>query len=291
MRIVWGIRRDTCFSPGSEVRDEAIFSAVRHVLERRGVRVCVKSEREIGSFPVCDSVGIFSMARSQGALEALAAYERCGVFVINPASGVHNCTRTVWADYFRNQKVPSPYSVGLNLMSETFEHDIRHLSEKIFPCWIKRGEQCSQEVHDVCYVAGMDELWNVCTEFRRRGIYSAVLSAHVCGDLVKFYGVQGTSFFRFFYPAERGYDKFGGTGENACHHGFLFDVRALEECCERVAVGLRTPVYGGDCIVDSEGHFYIIDWNDWPSFSVFLQEASEAIAEKLLSGLKDRGYE
>jgi hypothetical protein len=42
------------------------------------------------------------------------------------------------------------------------------------------------------------------------------------------------------------------------------------------AVGLQ--VYGGDCIVTVDGAWYMIDFNDWPSFSRCREEAAEAIA-------------
>ena len=50
------------------------------------------------------------------------------------------------------------------------------------------------------------------------------------------------------------------------------------------AVGLK--VYGGDCIVDETGHFYMIDFNDWPSFSRCREEAATAIASFTLN-IKD----
>ena len=42
------------------------------------------------------------------------------------------------------------------------------------------------------------------------------------------------------------------------------------------AVGLQ--IYGGDMIVTNDGSLYMIDFNDWPSFSRCREEAAEAIA-------------
>ena len=36
-------------------------------------------------------------------------------------------------------------------------------------------------------------------------------------------------------------------------------------------------MYGGDAIVTSDGDFYIIDFNDWPSFASCREAAAEAI--------------
>jgi len=42
-------------------------------------------------------------------------------------------------------------------------------------------------------------------------------------------------------------------------------------------------VYGGDAIVQADGSFYIIDFNDWPSFSPCVNAAAEAISQLILS--------
>ena len=47
---------------------------------------------------------------------------------------------------------------------------------------------------------------------------------------------------------------------------------------ERLAEAVGIDVYGGDCIVGSDGTFCMIDFNDWPSFSRCREEAAEAIA-------------
>ena len=47
---------------------------------------------------------------------------------------------------------------------------------------------------------------------------------------------------------------------------------------ERLAAVIGLDVYGGDCIVRSDGTFAIIDFNDWPSFSRCREEAAKAIA-------------
>ena len=67
--------------------------------------------------------------------------------------------------------------------------------------------------------------------------------------------------------------------------GKLYIVLILASLCscgqsevERLAQLVGIEVYGGDAIIDSEGRFYIIDFNDWPSFSRCRDEAAEAIA-------------
>ena len=89
----------------------------------------------------------------------------------------------------------------------------------------------------------------------------------------------GSSFFRHFYPTDDGQTKFGDeTARNGEAHHYAFDVSALQSEVERLAQLVGIEVYGGDAIIDRDGRFYIIDFNDWPSFSRCRDEAAEAIA-------------
>jgi hypothetical protein len=97
------------------------------------------------------------------------------------------------------------------------------------------------------------------------------------GDLVKFYGVRGTGFFKCFYPTDDGENKFDDEKRNGLAHHYNFDIQRLMESAERLAAITGLDVYGGDCIVRSDGSFAIIDFNDWPSFSRCREEAAKAI--------------
>ena len=56
------------------------------------------------------------------------------------------------------------------------------------------------------------------------------------------------------------------------------ELSAVQADAERLAEAVGIKVYGGDCIVRSDGSFCFIDFNDWPSFSRCREEAAEAIA-------------
>ena len=109
-----------------------------------------------------------------------------------------------------------------------------------------------------------------------------MVSRHIVGDLVKFYGVQGQRFFRWYYPTDDGDTKFGCERVNGDAQHFPFNEWRLHEACARMAAITGLRVYGGDCIVRSDGTFAIIDFNDWPSFSRCREEAAEAIAAEAL---------
>ena len=113
---------------------------------------------------------------------------------------------------------------------------------------------------------------------QQRGITDYLVSAHVVGDLVKFYGVLGTGFFHVCYPTDEGRSKFGMEAHNGPARHYPFSREALQQEAERLAAAVGIEVYGGDCIVKSDGTFCFIDFNDWPSFSPCREQAADAIA-------------
>jgi hypothetical protein len=107
---------------------------------------------------------------------------------------------------------------------------------------------------------------------------------------VKFYGVRGTSFFYWFYPMESGHSKYGAEAINGMPAKVPFDQEHLVDICSRASEILDVMIYGGDCIISSEGEIRIIDFNDWPSFAPCRQEAGPYIAKAVLSAVKNHDF-
>jgi D-alanine-D-alanine ligase-like ATP-grasp enzyme len=59
------------------------------------------------------------------------------------------------------------------------------------------------------------------------------------------------------------------------------DQRALARLVRRAASALGLEVYGGDAIATATGDLVLLDVNAWPSFALFREEASAAIASYL----------
>ena len=125
-------------------------------------------------------------------------------------------------------------------------------------------------------------------EFFLRGIKRAVINRHQPGDLVKFYGVRGTSFFHWFYPFDNDHSKYGKEAINGPSHNLPFNVESLKADCAKAADILDVQVYGGDCIVAEDGTYKIIDFNDWPSFAPCRAEAAIVIARMVMNQIKNR---
>ena len=268
---VLAITRAECYSPHSVEKDWAIMKAVTDRLKERDIEVCVISEDCLTSLDNLDSTRlpespdlILSMGRHP---ETLAWLKRAGVTTVNPPEGVENSARSRLLAMMERIGTPVPPKEG----SDGY--------------WLKRGDAVAQTSDDVVFAADKEALASAVQTMRDRGITDYVVSAHVVGDLVKFYGVGQGRFFRYYYPTDDGQSKFGDESRNgsACH--YPFDEKALRHEVERLAEAVGLIIYGGDAIVRADGSFCLIDFNDWPSFSRCREEAAEEIVKFIVKSL------
>jgi hypothetical protein len=139
---------------------------------------------------------------------------------------------------------------------------------------------------DVSYVRHPEEAQEVLQEYFLRGIKRAVINRHLEGDLIKFYGVQDSSFFYWFYPFEAGHSKYGHEAINGKSRGLEFDKDRMRAICQKASEVLDVKIYGGDCIISPEGDIRIIDFNDWPSFAPCRNEAAPHIAKCVMNAIR-----
>ena len=265
------IQRAVCFSPNSVEKDWAILKAVGSRLLTAGHQVEIVSEEDIweSSF-VCEfhkaqvdnllrvhPQYVFSMARLP---ETLSWLETLPIRVINPPQGVKNCARCRLQIIMERLGTPMPPKKGPD------------------GYWLKRGDEAAQSKDDVVFAENSEVLKQAIATMEQRGIKDYTVSAHVKGDLVKFYGVYDSGFFRYYYPTDDGQTKFEDECRNGLAHHYPFDVQTLQGECEHLAEAVGVEVYGGDAIVRADGSFCLIDFNDWPSFSRCCEEAADAIA-------------
>ncbi len=284
---IYGVLRAGAYSPNHIGNDTAIFNAVADQLRRRGCVVNIHSEEEFQKMEIEEEV-IVNMCREQASIAKLMALEENGKLVINSGFGIENCTRERMTRILLANGIPYPESVIVDT-----NRDVRELlKEKGFgPCWIKRGDFHAMHKEDVSYCRHPEEAQDVLHEYFYRGINRAVINRHLAGDLVKFYGVAGESFFHWFYPFDEGHSKYGYERINGKSRGLHFDVDALHEMCQRAASIMDVKIYGGDCIVDDDGTVRIIDFNDWPSFAPCREEAAPAIAKCIIKSIRKHNEE
>lgn len=273
IRIACVTRAETC-SPNSVDKDAAIFGAVVSRLRAMGFRAETYAEERFAGEDI-DADVVLNMCRLEESVRKLKRLEQSGRLVINSGHGIANCSRRRMTRLLIDGGVPCPDSIIIGTDADA----LPVAGTLTGPCWIKRGDFQSTQKEDVAYCRDRAEVSEALRGYRLRGIGSAVVSRHLEGDLVKFYGVASTGFFHWFYPYEAGHSKYGCEAVNGRPRGYGFDEEALRDICRRAADILGVLVYGGDCIVGADGSVALIDFNDWPSFSPCREEGSAAIAE------------
>lgn len=268
MKHVVAIYRAERFSPNSVEKDRAIIEAVGKRLAQKGYEVEYISECELDESHEADIY--LSMGRLASTIDFLKHKEDEGAITINTAEGVESCSRSEIDRIMRINGIPAAPMSGTD------------------GYWIKRGDEVAQSKDDVVYARNEEEKEARIKAFRQRGISDIVVTAHLKGDLVKFYGVQGTGFFRMFYPSDDGQYKFEDEKMNGSAHHYAFNSESLHRDAERLSSLTGAEIYGGDCIVGENGTYAIIDFNDWPSFSRCLNGAADAIAERVMMKIRKR---
>lgn len=272
------IQRAACYSPNSEEKDLAIlqevgcfFDDAKIISEGEFVEKFSTDNQLISA----ESVGavnayyqIISMARSPKALDCLEQLEQSGIQVLNPSAGVWACQRSNIDKVMRENYLPLPPDKGDD------------------GYWVKRADASAQSKEDVCFCHDWSEVEKIKSIFMQRGITDVVTQAHVKGDVVKFYGVEGTGFFRYYYSGDDTETKFGDEERNGKPQYYSFSSSNLQADAEKLACLLQTPFYGGDAIVREDGSYVIIDFNDFPSFSKCRKNAAKAIFERMKSAVE-----
>lgn len=259
-RRIYAISRAERFSPNSVGKDAAILESVAGELRQAGFDVEIRHE---GDIPMAaDAAAYISMGREPATVAMLKRIENAGVPVINSARSVETCcNRRQVNDMMRQAGVRLPDAEG--------------------NCgyWLKRADGTAESSGDIRFAADKQTAERELMLMKSAGIKDIIVQAHVRGDLVKFYGVSGTDFFHVCYPCDDGNWKFDDERHNGTTCHYQFDRQELHGMAERAAETTGTTVYGGDCIVGSDGKVTIIDFNDWPSFSRCREKAATAIAE------------
>jgi glutathione synthase/RimK-type ligase-like ATP-grasp enzyme len=127
---------------------------------------------------------------------------------------------------------------------------------------------------DVVLVQSREDLEPALRHFQQHGIEDALLQEHIEGEVIKFYGVCRKSYFKAFWAV---------TGEEA-----TTQVGPLQGLAEEAARAVGIEVYGGDAVLTPEGELFLIDLNDWPSFSRCCGEAAVNIASYVMTEMAAR---
>jgi len=264
-----GVYREEVYSPGKIIQDSAIMDSAIAASTGAGFLGLAVLKAENMSRDIIDGMGalttnkpacVLTMAQSNDALVLLDRFEKNRIRVINSVRSVRNCYRKILFRCLRTAGIPLPrfqtFPTGALIEDIPFEMPK--------PYWIKRADVHAMAPGDVVCIRSEKELENAIDHFLRKNIQEVLVQEHVDGEVVKFYGIGPDTFFEAFRVS---------TGERVTGQmGQLSRIATLSAN----AVGLE--IFGGDAVVDPAGRIFLIDLNDWPSFSPCLQQAAESIA-------------
>lgn len=277
---ITAVMRSHSHSPNLTTADERILQLVVDELIGRGAEIETISEEQFVEQPVETDV-VVNMCRTQQALNKLEQLEKGGALVVNSAASIKNCSRRNLKKIFDNNNIPIPKA---KIISTTANDD--ELKSLPYPCWLKLLDSPTQIKEDICHVKNSYECKVALNQYRGRDISDVLVEEHLHGDLVKFYSVANTNFICTTYPMLEGHSKFGYEQHNDTIRTIPFSQTDLKVICEKMAGVTGVCVCGGDCIITPGGEPYIIDFNDWPSFSSCADEAVPAIADMIIKKIE-----
>lgn len=276
MRI-FAISRAPRYSADAEERDARIFGLVVERLRALGHIVKVQDEDEFAATVPADHTvdRIVHMARSEAALRQLETYERLGIVVLNsPSSLLRYNTRAKRHDVLaKGKKINPEYTIYTAGQPYTGE----------FPVWAKALRN-DAPAHCVELLPDFHALSDYLRRAVAIGVSEFSMERPIQGILVKFYGVEGSRFGKFLLPENLSDEQKKLFGDYFYEELHLSVAYVLRRKLAEDASSLGLTFFGGDIIIDDEGLNYYIDFNDFPSYGQFAEEAAVAIADRLLNG-------
>lgn len=266
---VLGIYREKRFSPGKVEDDAAILDMTLAALDHQGCRVAGVEPESLRSFPSRPQC-VVTMAQSAEALALLEEWEEHGTRVINSSAAIRNCYRKPLTRLLAEAGVKTPQGRMLRLNGTAAALDLPWAQ----PLWLKRGDVHAMQEGDVVLIQAREDLEPALRHFQRHGIEDALLQEHIEGEVIKFYGICRRSYFKAFWAA---------TGEEA-----TMQVGPLQGLAEEAAETVGIEVYGGDAVLTPAHELFLIDLNDWPSFSRCRGEAAVSIASYVMAEMAAR---
>jgi glutathione synthase/RimK-type ligase-like ATP-grasp enzyme len=237
------------FSPGKVEHDRQILIEVSKDLARQGFVTTFVRGEELSQNHSAESL-VLAMCQSERALQILDGFTT-GI-VINTPAAIRNCYRHAMIPLLQKAGVPLPETT-----LQTTDAPFRWTSQ----VWLKRGDVHAVEPGDVVFAEDSAAAERGLEDMRRRGVQTVCIQKHIPGTTLKFYGVADGSFFQIVDPAPDGFDQ-----------------AAAKNIAMDAARALGLDVFGGDFLVFKTGKIYLVDVNDWPSFSRCRPAAARAIA-------------
>ena len=258
------ISRADVYSPQNPVRDFSMISATCDALRAEDFEVSLMSEEKVEDVSGFDAV--LSMGRLPKTLKMLSRAQQSGILVLNNPTSVALCgARYQLLCTLREVALIPHFELALGVVKPPF------------PYWIKADGYTT----DAFPVQKCPAHFPIAAPLMQRCLYMQ----HVEGILVKFYGVKHTGFFEV--RVENAKQTKLASDENAASFEKAFESRskailtAVKNMAEQAASRISLDIYGGDAVIDAENRVWLIDFNDWPSFSSCRERAAAAISRRV----------
>jgi hypothetical protein len=271
-----GIYREKCFSPGAHAAGDAEILELTHAaLTRLGYQTRLIAPERLPTMAPSAPV-VFSMCQSLEALAVLQAWEAQGILVLNTPAAVRACYRLALVTALSQTTLSFPRSVIIPLdKTEPTAALCPAWPESTTGWWVKRGDVHAMQADDVLFLRHSADLPAQLARLRQRGIGHAVVQEHIAGQEWKFYAVRGHGVLHAFAP----HDAYCTSIDDA----------RLSTLARQASEVLGLDIYGGDCLLTSDGTLSLIDINDWPSFRGCRPVAASHIAQHILTRARQRG--
>jgi glutathione synthase/RimK-type ligase-like ATP-grasp enzyme len=242
-----GVHREAA-KAGKPEADRAILRAAIQQLRRHGFSVRVRHPQKLRG--THQAALILSMARSPEAHAVLRKLQEKGALVINnPNSVAFSLNRAATYNALKEEGIPIPTTTIKTLSSLP-----KSFRGKVI---LKRPDR-----HEFTrIVSNANELREAISFYRKQGLRRIVVQAFVDGQHVKFYGIGN----EIFVP------------EELERRASAKIIKRIKEVARKSGACIGLQVFGGD-IVLKDGIPYLVDLNDWPSFSSIRELAAEKIA-------------
>ncbi|MBP5715550.1 MAG: hypothetical protein J6W69_00380 [Bacteroidales bacterium] len=249
------------FSPGDNVaRDAATLDAVGRELQRMGEEVVALSEEELTLANVPTFDRCVTMARRQRSLLILQKMQMNGLRLLNRPNAVQITVQS------RSTTMEMLQAAGIQVApfwsyepsaDEMFQCEPE--LQSLLPAWVKAMHPRGVTAGDVMRVETALEADSRVIALATSGYTDIVVMRHIEGTLLKAYVV-----------GQRVWTRDGDATP-----------LAIIETSRKIGQVIGLEAYGVDFIVSANGA-YVIDVNDFPSFSSCRDEAAQAIAFKVM---------
>jgi len=244
---------------GKPESDRMILRATAKSLRQMGVSVSLSHPEKLK--PGKKVNVIFTMARTPQVHKILEEYSRRGVGIVNsPRAVADSLNRRLSYERLKKAGIPIPETKFVKIAAIKPE---KMKGKFIF----KRPDRHEFTV----VVSNPQEINNALAGYKKQGLKEIVLQRFVEGTHVKFYAIGE----KVFLPEEI---------EKSVGNELLEKIREYAMKSGLVS-GLK--VFGGDMIVSGKKAF-VVDLNDWPSFSSIREKAASDIAELIYKEQAER---